>query len=182
MSRREPRRLVKIPHACTECKRRKIRCDGGQPCRRCTTRGVAQSCFYTRHRQRIHPSKQKLEKLSRTLEEYRTVVDRLFPDHDVSQLLSIPREDLLDILNIPRYNQTTATSPTTTCNSNNNNWLPSPPPNPIPFHAELRASPFPQPTGFDAMNVPQMMQFAADAGCLSWEESGKQVPVLFSTF
>jgi hypothetical protein len=82
---------------------------------------------------------------------------------------------------MPGYNQTTTTSLSTACNSNNN-WLPSPPPSLIPIHPELEANRFPQPTGFDAMDVPQMLQFAADAGCLSWDGGEKQLQVPFSTF
>lgn len=44
-------------HACVECKRRKIRCDGKQPCDRCQSRRSQSRCVYDHHRQRIVPSK-----------------------------------------------------------------------------------------------------------------------------
>ena len=50
----------------------------------------------------------KVEKLSRSLEEHRTIVDRLFPDHEVSELLTLPRDELLSIVNMsrtPQYSQ-----------------------------------------------------------------------------
>lgn len=102
----------------------------------------------------------KLEKVSKTLEEYRTIFDRLYPDYEVSHLLSLPRQELLDILNMS--NQTP--SPT--------NWLPSPPPNPIPYHQDFDVNPFP-PNSFEGVDVSQFVD-----GGINWVGNGKQLSFL----
>lgn len=50
-------RRITTPHACTECKRRKIRCDGKLPCGQCITSRAPKSCSYDKHRQRMIPSR-----------------------------------------------------------------------------------------------------------------------------
>ncbi|EEP77531.1 conserved hypothetical protein [Uncinocarpus reesii 1704] len=62
--------------ACEQCRRRKIRCDGEQPCEACQWH---------------------VEKLSSTVEEYRTVFDKLFPSVPLQSLLNLPREKLLEL-------------------------------------------------------------------------------------
>lgn len=48
---------ITTPHACAECKRRKIRCDGRQPCGQCVGCRSPKSCYYDKHRQRVIPSR-----------------------------------------------------------------------------------------------------------------------------
>ncbi|QRD93157.1 hypothetical protein F9C07_13060 [Aspergillus flavus] len=36
-------------YSCTECRRRKVRCDRSQPCNQCTKQDVALSCTYEEH-------------------------------------------------------------------------------------------------------------------------------------
>ena len=48
---------ITTPHACAECKRRKIRCDGRQPCGQCLGCRSPKPCFYDKHRQRVIPSR-----------------------------------------------------------------------------------------------------------------------------
>lgn len=48
---------ITTPHACAECKRRKIRCDGQQPCGQCLSSRAPKRCFYDKHRQRVIPSR-----------------------------------------------------------------------------------------------------------------------------
>lgn len=50
-------RRITTPHACTECKRRKIRCDGKLPCGQCITSRAPKNCSYDKHRQRMIPSR-----------------------------------------------------------------------------------------------------------------------------
>ncbi|KAH6695086.1 fungal-specific transcription factor domain-containing protein [Plectosphaerella plurivora] len=94
-------RSVKISQACAECKRRKIRCDGQHPCRQCISTRVPKRCFYDKHRPRVVPSRKVVENLSQSLEECRSVLGRLFPDQDVSSLLPLSREELLELLQHP---------------------------------------------------------------------------------
>ncbi|KAJ0326350.1 hypothetical protein COL5a_006859 [Colletotrichum fioriniae] len=73
---------ITTPHACAECKRRKI--------------------------QRVIPSRKTLEALSQSLEECRSVLKRLFPHQDVQSLLPLSRHDLLGLLEHPVLDTPTA--------------------------------------------------------------------------
>ncbi|KKA28314.1 hypothetical protein TD95_003021 [Thielaviopsis punctulata] len=73
---------VTTPHACTECKRRKIS-------------RIPKKCVYDKHRQRVVPSRKVVESLSQSLEEYRSVVKQLFPKHEIQDLLKLSRQQLL---------------------------------------------------------------------------------------
>ncbi|KXH59612.1 fungal specific transcription factor domain-containing protein [Colletotrichum salicis] len=114
---------ITTPHACAECKRRKIRCDGQQPCGQCLSSRAPKRCFYDKHRQRVIPSRKTLEALSQSLEECRSVLKRLFPHQDVQSLLPLSRHDLLGLLEHPVLDTPTA--------------LPSPPLNMSPLSQEL---------------------------------------------
>lgn len=57
---------ITTPHACAECKRRKIRCDGRQPCGQCVGCRSPKPCYYDKHRQRVIPSR-KYDDCSQTL-------------------------------------------------------------------------------------------------------------------
>ncbi|KAG6366304.1 hypothetical protein INS49_000481 [Diaporthe citri] len=92
---------ITTPHACAECKRRKIRCDGQQPCGQCLSSRAPKRCFYDKHRQRVIPSRKTLEALSQSLEECRSILNRLYPTHDVQSLLPLSRHELLDLLDRP---------------------------------------------------------------------------------
>ncbi|KFA71095.1 hypothetical protein S40288_04504 [Stachybotrys chartarum IBT 40288] len=87
----------KITHACTECKRRKTRCDGQQPCRQCLS-GPAKRCVYEKRRPRIITSRRTVEGLSKSLEECHSILRRLYPGRRVSDLLPLTRHELLELL------------------------------------------------------------------------------------
>ncbi|KAF4971178.1 hypothetical protein FSARC_1900 [Fusarium sarcochroum] len=91
-------RRITTPHACTECKRRKIRCDGKLPCGQCITSRAPKSCSYDKHRQRMIPSRKALDSLAQSLEECRSVLRRLYPNHDVSALRSMDKQELINLL------------------------------------------------------------------------------------
>ncbi|KAI1823586.1 fungal-specific transcription factor domain-containing protein [Xylaria intraflava] len=99
---------ITTPHACAECKRRKIRCDGQQPCGQCLSSRAPKRCFYDKHRQRVIPSRKTLEALSQSLEECRSVLKRLFPNHEIQSLLPLPRQELLGLLDRPINDSITA--------------------------------------------------------------------------
>ncbi|KAL1837640.1 hypothetical protein VTJ49DRAFT_3560 [Mycothermus thermophilus] len=92
---------ITTPHACAECKRRKIRCDGQQPCGQCLSSRAPKRCFYDKHRQRVIPSRKTLEALSQSLEECRSILRRLYPNHEVQTLLPLSRQELLNLLERP---------------------------------------------------------------------------------
>ncbi|KAK4245471.1 fungal-specific transcription factor-like protein [Corynascus novoguineensis] len=78
---------ITTPHACAECKRRKIR--------------APKRCFYDKHRQRVIPSRKTLEALSQSLEECRSILKRLYPNQEVQALLPLSRQELLNLLDRP---------------------------------------------------------------------------------
>ncbi|KAI3573096.1 fungal-specific transcription factor domain-containing protein [Fusarium oxysporum f. sp. albedinis] len=92
---------VKGLHACVDCKRRKIRCDGRQPCNQCDSRGSQSRCIYVKHHQRIVPSKRAIESLTKSLDERNSILTRLFPNHGISALLPLSRQELCELLHHP---------------------------------------------------------------------------------
>ncbi|KAF7560253.1 hypothetical protein G7046_g3918 [Stylonectria norvegica] len=116
---------ITTPHACVECKRRKIRCDGQQPCGQCLSSRARKSCSYDKHRQRVVPSRKTLEALSQSVEEYRGVLKRLYPDCQISSLLPLSRQELLGLLNDQTVGSLAA--------------LPSPPLNSSPVRSEFES-------------------------------------------
>ncbi|KAH7246710.1 fungal-specific transcription factor domain-containing protein [Fusarium tricinctum] len=92
------KRPLRSPHACTDCKRRKIRCDGRQPCNQCDSRGSQARCIYIKHTERLVPSKGKIENLSKNLKERDAILNRLFPDHNVSDLVSLSGQQLRELV------------------------------------------------------------------------------------
>ncbi|KAK0629950.1 fungal-specific transcription factor domain-containing protein [Bombardia bombarda] len=93
---------ITTPHACAECKRRKIRCDGQQPCGQCLSSRAPKRCFYDKHRQRVIPSRKTLEALSQSLEECRSILKRLYPHQEIQSLLPLSRQELLGQLDRDR--------------------------------------------------------------------------------
>jgi hypothetical protein len=105
---------ITTPHACAECKRRKIRCDGRQPCGQCLGCRSPKPCYYDKHRQRVIPSRKyenlcqevgqlltefrTLDALSQSLEECRTILKRLYPNRDAQSLLPLSRSELISLL------------------------------------------------------------------------------------
>ncbi|PGG96982.1 hypothetical protein AJ80_09755 [Polytolypa hystricis UAMH7299] len=79
--------------ACEQCRRRKIRCDGEQPCEACQWYKKADLCQYSDPR----PSRRHVEKLSTTLDEYRSVVEKLFPTTPIETLSNCSRQKLLEL-------------------------------------------------------------------------------------
>src|SRR6202035_3781057 len=102
---------ITTPHACAECKRRKIRCDGRQPCGQCMGCRSPKPCYYDKHRQRVIPSRKygffaaiieslltgnrTLDALQQSLDECRTILKRLYPTRDPQSLLNLSRKDLI---------------------------------------------------------------------------------------
>ncbi|KAK0722207.1 fungal-specific transcription factor domain-containing protein [Lasiosphaeria miniovina] len=112
---------ITTPHACAECKRRKIRCDGQQPCGQCLSSRAPKRCFYDKHRQRVIPSRKTLEALSQSLEECRSILKRLYPNQEIQSLLPLSRQELLSLLDRPAAIDTSV------------GGLPSPPLNTTPI-------------------------------------------------
>ncbi|CAG8251641.1 unnamed protein product [Penicillium salamii] len=86
-------RRVTTLRACTSCRHRKIKCDGEKPCEACRWYKKSDQCHYSDPR----PSRRHVEKLSTTLEEYRSILGRLFPDLPPESLVNLSREKLLEL-------------------------------------------------------------------------------------
>ncbi|KAF1914740.1 fungal-specific transcription factor domain-containing protein [Ampelomyces quisqualis] len=90
-------RRISTSNACVECRRRKIRCDGAQPCGQCQWYQHPEACGYSRPAQRVVPSRKLVDKLSTNIELYKTVLHKLYGSKDLETLASLPREDLLEM-------------------------------------------------------------------------------------
>ncbi|KAF2083134.1 hypothetical protein K490DRAFT_11732, partial [Saccharata proteae CBS 121410] len=102
-------RRISTSNACVECRRRKIRCDGTQPCGQCLWYQHPEACSYAKPAQRVIPSRKLVDKLSGQVEQYKLVLHRLFPAKDLDSLTNLPREGLINLaLTLP---DPSATSP-----------------------------------------------------------------------
>lgn len=54
---RQNSRRISTTNACVECRRRKIRCDGTQPCGQCMWYQHPELCSYSKPAQRVVPSR-----------------------------------------------------------------------------------------------------------------------------
>ncbi|KAF2750044.1 hypothetical protein M011DRAFT_397715 [Sporormia fimetaria CBS 119925] len=109
-SRATGSRRISTSNACVECRRRKIRCDGTQPCGQCQWYQHPEACGYSKPAQRVVPSRKLVDKLTTNIEQYKTVLSKLYPTKDLDHLLTLPREELLELaLSTPAA----ATSPST---------------------------------------------------------------------
>ncbi|KAI1389078.1 fungal-specific transcription factor domain-containing protein [Hypoxylon trugodes] len=90
-----PARLNK---SCSECTRRKVKCDGGHPCSSCTYYKVSHLCSYRQRNKRNAVSRSTLEEVSERLRSRTEILEQLFPDTALDELVGKNRDELLDIL------------------------------------------------------------------------------------
>ena len=57
----------RVNRSCFECTRRKIRCDGEQPCGHCTYYNLAESCGYRQRSRRNAASRRSVTQLDQSL-------------------------------------------------------------------------------------------------------------------
>ncbi|CAG8218273.1 unnamed protein product [Penicillium nalgiovense] len=83
------------PRACTSCRRRKIKCDGEKPCEACRWYKKPELCAYTEPRssQQSQP-----EKPSIPSPDYKSTLERLFPDSVPENIAHFSRDKLLDLV------------------------------------------------------------------------------------
>ena len=94
----KPRRQSSTAHACEECRRRKIRCDGRLPCSHCEWYKHPERCHYARKPPRVVPSQRLLDELQSSLRRAQSVLAQLFPDQDLGRLGALPREELVGLI------------------------------------------------------------------------------------
>ncbi|KAF1980082.1 hypothetical protein BU23DRAFT_1993 [Bimuria novae-zelandiae CBS 107.79] len=115
-------RRISTSNACVECRRRKIRCDGAQPCGQCQWYQHPEACGYSKPAQRVVPSRKLVDKLSTNIEQYKAILAKLFPSksmQEIEGLVSLPREDLLELAQSSTSGptQTAHTTPSLTAES-----------------------------------------------------------------
>ncbi|KAF2641895.1 hypothetical protein P280DRAFT_541382 [Massarina eburnea CBS 473.64] len=104
-------RRISTSNACIECRRRKIRCDGSQPCGQCQWYQHPEACGYSKPAQRVVPSRKLVDKLSGNIEQYKSILAKLYPSKELDTLITLPREELLELaLSSPGLAQTTSPS------------------------------------------------------------------------
>lgn len=95
----KPRRKISTTHACDECRRRKIGCDGGQPCSNCDWYRNGKQCRYSHRPAREAPSQRLLAQLSTSLDQAHAIIARLLPQNrDMRQLNGLSRAQLVDMV------------------------------------------------------------------------------------
>ncbi|KAF3798507.1 hypothetical protein GCG54_00013248 [Colletotrichum gloeosporioides] len=90
----------KVNRSCQECTRRKVKCDGGHPCASCEYYKVADTCEYRQRSKRHAVSRSTLERASEQLQAQSRILNELFPDIPVEDLVGKTRSQLLAL--IPR--------------------------------------------------------------------------------
>ncbi|KAK5021687.1 hypothetical protein LTS07_010729 [Exophiala sideris] len=96
------KRRTSTTRACEHCRKRKIRCNGEHPCETCQWYRKAASCHYTEPRQRQMPTRRSVEKISQTLQEYRGILQKLYPNIHPDQLRDLPRDKLVELISKTR--------------------------------------------------------------------------------
>lgn len=118
-------RYLRAANACSECRKRKVRCDGQTPCSTCVSRDIGSTCCYHAPRDReyhskqyvrytqlgasslnqdplltmmSHPQNRNVDKLAQSLEEHQSVLGTLFPSHNATSLLRLSRESLIQLM------------------------------------------------------------------------------------
>ncbi|KAI7863417.1 fungal-specific transcription factor domain-containing protein [Spinellus fusiger] len=113
----------KVARACDECRRKKVRCNGGQPCVRC--RKALFQCFYSKVAPKRGPPKQYVETLEPRLRRVESVLDSLTlnpGDTSVStDIHNALEKDYSYSGNTAYLPSTTVTTTATATTANNNN-------------------------------------------------------------
>ncbi|KAJ4204912.1 hypothetical protein NW759_014722 [Fusarium solani] len=88
----------KVNRSCSECTRRKVKCDGGHPCSSCRYYKVSEDCVYRQRSKRQATSKSALDKATETLRRQAGVLQLLFPNHRLDELVDKDRADLIQLI------------------------------------------------------------------------------------
>ncbi|MCJ1415503.1 hypothetical protein MMC32_001835 [Xylographa parallela] len=100
-SRRASSSRITTTNACSECRRRKIGCDGNTPCKQCLWYKHPNLCSYSKPRQRVVPSHKVLQSLTSSLEQHQNVLKTLFPTRDAQSLAGLSRDELVELIASP---------------------------------------------------------------------------------
>ncbi|KAI9888916.1 MAG: hypothetical protein M1814_006148 [Vezdaea aestivalis] len=79
----------RVTRACDECRRKKIKCDGKQPCTHCQV--YSYSCTYDQpSNRRRNPAPQYIEALELRLQKTEALLKTFLPDVDISKVIGAP--------------------------------------------------------------------------------------------
>ncbi|OZJ02364.1 hypothetical protein BZG36_04478 [Bifiguratus adelaidae] len=95
---RQTTKDTKIKNACSECKRRKVRCDGTHPCYHCRWYKIPERCFYPRPQPRPSLSRKSMDYLRTRLDDAKSVLQRLFPSATLEALVPLTRDELIELI------------------------------------------------------------------------------------
>ncbi|KAF2221232.1 hypothetical protein BDZ85DRAFT_25779 [Elsinoe ampelina] len=88
---------ISTSNACLECRRRKIRCDGAQPCSQCRWHHQPTTCRYVTPTQRVVPSRALVDRLMARNAQVESILQRIFAGREVDSLVSLDRDALLNV-------------------------------------------------------------------------------------
>ncbi|KAH8807166.1 fungal-specific transcription factor domain-containing protein [Xylogone sp. PMI_703] len=88
----------KIKNACAECKRRKVRCDGSEPCSTCRWYKMPERCSYSAPEARPSLTRKSFDSLRSRLQNATGVLHKLFPSSSLDDLVPLSRESLMTLL------------------------------------------------------------------------------------
>ncbi|KAK9320229.1 fungal-specific transcription factor domain-containing protein [Lipomyces orientalis] len=92
------KKVTPKPIACGECKRRKVKCTGEQPCESCIWYKCQDKCIYPNPASEVIVKQEDLETALSSLNEYSTLFCRLFPSSTIESLTSLTKDQLLEVL------------------------------------------------------------------------------------
>ncbi|GJN69018.1 hypothetical protein PLICBS_003064 [Purpureocillium lilacinum] len=90
----------RVNRSCVECTRRKVKCDGRQPCGSCLYYRVPDACEYRQRSRRNAVSRSTFDKASEQLRSQSRVLATLFPGVDVEKLATKSQDELLGLLRL----------------------------------------------------------------------------------
>ncbi|KAF7527996.1 hypothetical protein PCG10_001930 [Penicillium crustosum] len=88
----------KVNKSCSECTRRKVKCDGGNPCTSCQYYQISEACTYRQRTRRQTASRSAFEKATETLHRQAGVLRLLFPNCSLEELVKKDRSELILLL------------------------------------------------------------------------------------
>ncbi|KAH8655854.1 fungal-specific transcription factor domain-containing protein [Xylariales sp. PMI_506] len=94
--------------ACTECTRRKIRCNGSLPCKNCQNYGVEDKCVYKKRNTRTNPSWNTIRQLNEALDARTQLLHQILPAVDFAKVPGLSWDQVVRM--IAEEPGTTATS------------------------------------------------------------------------
>ncbi|KPM39206.1 hypothetical protein AK830_g7358 [Neonectria ditissima] len=90
----------KVNKSCSECTRRKVKCDGGHPCTSCQYYQIPEACIYRQRSRRQTTSRSALEKATQTLRRQTGVLQLLYPSYSLDDLVEKDRPGLIRLLSL----------------------------------------------------------------------------------